>query len=62
MWDPSPQTGIQPRSPELQGGFLTTGLTGKSQSLCVLRRIQHMTHYHTQEAHFYELTTSEIFF
>ena len=30
----APQTGIEPESSAKQGGFLTTGPPGKSQSLC----------------------------
>ena len=29
MWDLVPQPGVEPMSPALQGGFLTTGSPGK---------------------------------
>ena len=37
MWD-LPGPGLEPMSPALAGGFLTTAPPGKSRELCFIRR------------------------
>ena len=40
MWGISPHPGMEPSSPALEGGFLTTGPPGKSPSLLILKTIK----------------------
>ena len=37
MWDLVPQPGVEPTSPALEGGVVTTGLPGKSPRYILLK-------------------------